>query len=114
MTVGESVMNGALRDTRCTPGCIVALPGMGALPGGRSISPLLVGPKWMPKTLPFRKRRAPSREPPDRDLWRASDQENSKARGLQKGHLGGNQALSLEGLAEKVGTLGLQRRKKNR
>jgi hypothetical protein len=36
--VGESVLNGALQDTRRPPGCIVALQGMGVLPGRPFIS----------------------------------------------------------------------------
>jgi hypothetical protein len=43
------VINGAFRDTRRTPSCIVAFLGMGSLPGGRSSSPVLVEPKWMLK-----------------------------------------------------------------
>jgi hypothetical protein len=100
--VGQSVMNGALRDTRRTPGCIVAWPGMGTLPGRRSISPLLVGPKWMPKTLLFSKRRVPSREPPDRVVWRAPGQENSRTGGFGRGNWAGTELCEPRGSGREI------------
>jgi hypothetical protein len=48
MAVGESVVNGALWDTRQPPSCIVALPSMGALLGG-----LFFPRKWVLSELMY-------------------------------------------------------------
>jgi hypothetical protein len=115
MAMGESVSNGALWDSRRPPSCIIALPGMGALSGGPFNSPSTRG-TFMDST--FETFHVTEGSTP-------GDSSKGSKEGSDKGEILCSEAphratgqnpgsMSLESLTEKVGTLSLQGRKRNR
>jgi hypothetical protein len=112
---GESFSNGALWDTRRPPSCIIALPGMGALLGGPFNSP---STHWTSIDSAFVKFQVMESSTPgdsSKGSKEGSDTGELLCSEAPHGATGQNPgSASLESLTEKVGTLGLQGRKKNR